>query len=117
MNQANPFIYATDNKRYHTWNYHLREHFGHKVFKVAWMAVLTVRTVMAPSHMAAVPSAVPQALVTLRATGLNPSTSSLRRSANGCIINGKMENIWPISKRSRIRMHPWQSFARNMKVY
>ncbi|MFJ9386784.1 TIGR01212 family radical SAM protein [Peribacillus sp. NPDC101481] len=35
MNQANPFIYATDNKRYHTWNYHLREHFGHKVFKVA----------------------------------------------------------------------------------
>ncbi|MFA1714890.1 TIGR01212 family radical SAM protein [Peribacillus frigoritolerans] len=35
MNQANPFIYATDNKRYHTWNYHLRDHFGHKVFKVA----------------------------------------------------------------------------------
>ncbi|MGE7603380.1 TIGR01212 family radical SAM protein [Peribacillus sp. NPDC097675] len=35
MDQANPFIYATDNKRYHTWNYHLRNHFGHKVFKVA----------------------------------------------------------------------------------
>ncbi|MFL0363453.1 TIGR01212 family radical SAM protein [Pseudobacillus sp. 179-B 2D1 NHS] len=31
----NPFPYASDNKRYHTWNYHLRNHFGHKVFKVA----------------------------------------------------------------------------------
>ncbi|MED4401271.1 TIGR01212 family radical SAM protein [Metabacillus fastidiosus] len=35
MNQVNPFPYASDNKRYHTWNYHLRKHFGHKVFKVA----------------------------------------------------------------------------------
>lgn len=35
MKQANPFQYATDDKRYHTWNYHLRNHFGHKVFKVA----------------------------------------------------------------------------------
>ncbi|KKB37532.1 TIGR01212 family radical SAM protein [Bacillus thermotolerans] len=32
---TNPFPYASDNKRYHTWNYHLRKHFGHKVFKVA----------------------------------------------------------------------------------
>lgn len=31
----NPFPYANDNKRYHTWNYHLRKQFGHKVFKVA----------------------------------------------------------------------------------
>lgn len=29
------FIYADDNKRYHTWNYHLRHKFGCKVFKVA----------------------------------------------------------------------------------
>ncbi|MGD6879829.1 TIGR01212 family radical SAM protein [Bacillus infantis] len=35
MNQANPFSFASDNKRYHTWNYHLRQVFGHKVFKVA----------------------------------------------------------------------------------
>jgi uncharacterized protein len=35
MNQANPFSFASDNKRYHTWNYHLRHVFGHKVFKVA----------------------------------------------------------------------------------
>jgi uncharacterized protein len=28
-------LYASDNKRYHTWNYHLRHIFGHKVFKVA----------------------------------------------------------------------------------
>lgn len=31
----NPFPYALDNKRYHTWNYHLRHKFGHKVFKIA----------------------------------------------------------------------------------
>lgn len=31
----NPFPYAIDLKRYHTWNYHLRQQFGHKVFKVA----------------------------------------------------------------------------------
>ncbi|MFS0864463.1 TIGR01212 family radical SAM protein [Fredinandcohnia sp. 179-A 10B2 NHS] len=35
MTQVNPFLYTTDNKRYHTWNYHLRNTFGHKVFKVA----------------------------------------------------------------------------------
>ncbi|WP_409297114.1 TIGR01212 family radical SAM protein [Peribacillus sp. SCS-26] len=35
MAESNPFRYASDNKRYHTWNYHLRSHFGHKVFKVA----------------------------------------------------------------------------------
>lgn len=31
----NTFEYASDNKRYHTWNYHLREKFGEKVFKVS----------------------------------------------------------------------------------
>ncbi|OAH56327.1 MULTISPECIES: TIGR01212 family radical SAM protein [Bacillaceae] len=35
MIMTNPFPYASDDKRYLTWNYHLREHFGHKVFKVA----------------------------------------------------------------------------------
>ncbi|MEH7387345.1 TIGR01212 family radical SAM protein [Bacillus sp. JJ1521] len=35
MPQVNPFAYTSDNKRYHTWNYHLRNIFGHKVFKVA----------------------------------------------------------------------------------
>ncbi|QNF26570.1 TIGR01212 family radical SAM protein [Metabacillus elymi] len=35
MNQTNPFSFASDDKRYHTWNYHLRNTFGHKVFKVA----------------------------------------------------------------------------------
>ncbi len=29
------FAYSDDNKRYHTWNYHLRHKFGCKVFKVA----------------------------------------------------------------------------------
>ncbi len=32
----NPFPYSDDDKkRYHSWNYHLRQTFGHKVFKVA----------------------------------------------------------------------------------
>lgn len=31
----NKFIYSSDNKRYHTWNYHLHQKFGGKVFKVA----------------------------------------------------------------------------------
>ncbi|WP_075982655.1 TIGR01212 family radical SAM protein [Bacillus massilinigeriensis] len=35
MNQTSPFPYASDDKRYHTWNYHLRNQFGHKVFKIA----------------------------------------------------------------------------------
>ncbi|MGM9986820.1 MAG: TIGR01212 family radical SAM protein [Bacillaceae bacterium] len=35
MTQSNPFPYTLDNKRYHTWNYHLRQEFGHKVFKVS----------------------------------------------------------------------------------
>ncbi|PLR68518.1 TIGR01212 family radical SAM protein [Bacillus sp. UMB0893] len=35
MKRINPFPYAADEKRYHTWNYHLRNEFGHKVFKIA----------------------------------------------------------------------------------
>jgi uncharacterized protein len=35
MNQTHPTPFASDNKRYHTLNYHLRQSFGHKVFKVA----------------------------------------------------------------------------------
>ena len=31
----NKFRYADDNKRYHTWNYHLRHKYGGKVFKVS----------------------------------------------------------------------------------
>lgn len=31
----NKFRYTLDNKRYHTWNYHLQSVFGEKVFKVA----------------------------------------------------------------------------------
>lgn len=31
----NTFRYSNDNKRYHTWNYHLHQKFGCKVFKVA----------------------------------------------------------------------------------
>ncbi|WP_036834215.1 TIGR01212 family radical SAM protein [Pontibacillus litoralis] len=31
----NPFPYAFDQKRYHSWNYHLKNTFGHKVFKIA----------------------------------------------------------------------------------
>lgn len=30
----NPFKYSNDNKRYHTYNYHVREKYGDKVFKV-----------------------------------------------------------------------------------
>ncbi len=31
----NDFKYSDDNKRYHTWNYHLRHKYGSKVFKVS----------------------------------------------------------------------------------
>lgn len=31
----NKFEYSLDNKRYHTWNYHLQKTFGGKIFKVA----------------------------------------------------------------------------------
>ena len=29
------FTYAFEDKRYHTWNYHLKNRFGQKIFKVA----------------------------------------------------------------------------------
>ena len=36
MNQpaSNPFVYSNDNKRYHTWNYYLRNKFGCRVAKI-----------------------------------------------------------------------------------
>lgn len=37
----NNFEYSNDNKRYHTWNYHLNRKFGTKVFKVALNAGFT----------------------------------------------------------------------------
>ena len=37
----NSFEYSLDNKRYHTWNYHLNEKFGEKVFKVSLNAGFT----------------------------------------------------------------------------
>lgn len=37
----NGFIYSDDNKRYHTWNYHLRHKFGTKVMKIALNAGFT----------------------------------------------------------------------------
>ncbi|MDY3929246.1 MAG: TIGR01212 family radical SAM protein [Clostridia bacterium] len=37
----NEFIYSSDNKRYHTWNYHLQQKFGGKVFKVSLNAGFT----------------------------------------------------------------------------
>ncbi len=35
------FLYSDDNKRYHTWNYHLRKKFGCKVMKIALNAGFT----------------------------------------------------------------------------
>lgn len=32
---TNPFEFSDDNKRYHTWNYHLRHKFNKKIFKVS----------------------------------------------------------------------------------
>lgn len=37
----NPFPYSDDNKRYHTWNYHLRHTFGGKVMKISLNAGFT----------------------------------------------------------------------------
>lgn len=34
MKQKNPFPYSFDNKRYHTWNYYLKNKYQQKVFKV-----------------------------------------------------------------------------------
>ena len=35
MKQKNPFPYSFDNKRYHTWNYYLKQKFHQKVYKVS----------------------------------------------------------------------------------
>lgn len=37
----NPFPYSSDNKRYHTWNYHLKQRFGKKVCKIPLNAGFT----------------------------------------------------------------------------
>lgn len=41
IKMENKFKYSLDNKRYHTWNYHLQQKFGGKVFKVALNAGFT----------------------------------------------------------------------------
>ena len=41
MMENNKFKYKIENKRYHTWNYYLRDKFGTKVFKVSINAGFT----------------------------------------------------------------------------
>ena len=48
---GNYFPYAFENKRYHTWNYHLKNKFGQKIFKVALDGGFDCLTVMALLHM------------------------------------------------------------------
>lgn len=69
MMQNNPFPYSNTEKRYHTLNYHLREHFGHKVFKVALDGGFDCPNRTAPWPTAAVHFAVQQAPAILPGTG------------------------------------------------
>lgn len=48
------FPYAFENKRYHTWNYHLKNKFGQKYLKLQLMEDLIVQIEMVPLHMVAV---------------------------------------------------------------
>lgn len=53
------FQYSDDEaKRYHSWNYALRQQFGGKFSRSLLMAALTVQTETERSHTAAVPFAV-----------------------------------------------------------
>ncbi len=67
--QNNPFPYSNTEKRYHTLNYHLRDHFGHKVFKVALDGGFDCQTETAPLPTEAVLFAAPQAQVISPGTG------------------------------------------------
>ena len=42
MMENNKFKYKIENKRYHTWNYYLRQKFGTKVFKMVVSAMVAV---------------------------------------------------------------------------
>lgn len=41
MKRNNPFVYSDDNKRYHTWNYYLKQRYQNKVYKVPLNAGFT----------------------------------------------------------------------------
>lgn len=105
MDQHNPFLYSNSEKRYHTWNYHLREHFGHKVFKVALDGGFDCPnrdgTV---AHGGRTFCGRGEDLVILQGTGRMISLLNLMKSRTGCIQNGKTENTWRISKLTQIHM-------------
>lgn len=48
------FPYAFENKRYHTWNYHLKNKFGQKSLKLQLTEDLIAQIEMAQLHMVAV---------------------------------------------------------------
>ena len=99
MDQHNPFLYSNSEKRYHTWNYHLREHFGHKVFKVALDGGFDCPNRDGTVAHGGCTFFVPLDLVILQETGLMISSLNLTKSKTGCIQNGKTENTWRISRR------------------
>lgn len=108
MSQNNPFPYANDDKRYHTWNYHLRQVFGHKVFKVALDGGFDCPNrdgTVAYGGCTFCSAAGSGDFAGNRADELETQFLKIKEK---CIENGKTANIWLTSRHSQIPMHLWK---------
>ncbi len=102
----NPFPYTNDKKRYHTWNYHLRQTFGEKVFKVSLDAGFDCPNrdgTVAYGGCTFCSAAGSGDFAGRRTDDLVTQFHTIKEK---CIQNGKMGSISPIFKRSQIHMPP-----------
>jgi hypothetical protein len=93
-------------KRFHTWNYEMREQFGGKVFKVMLDAGFTAQTATGQLLRAAVHSAALAAQAILPAADVMTSLRSSITYAIASIRSGPMPSTSATSKLIRIHMRP-----------
>ena len=113
MNQNNPFPYASDHKRYHTWNYHLQQTFGHKVFKIALDGGFDCPNrdgTVAHGGCTFCSAAGSGDFAGNRADDLVKQFNEIKEKMHQ---NGKMANIWPIFKHLQIPMHLLMYYGKN----
>ena len=101
----NKFKYSNDNKRYHTWNYHLQQKFGGKVFKVALNGGFTCPNIDGKRASEGVYIVRQAAAVILPVIRHIIFLRSLRKSRSVCIKSGTRLSIFRIFRHIQIHMH------------
>src|SRR5699024_1648115 len=111
------FRFAFDNKRYHTWNYHLKNKFGEKIFKIALDGGFDCPNRDGTVAHGGCTFCSAAGVVTSLVIELNQFMYNLKKLKIKCMKNGLKVNISPISKLSQILMPQSKCYEKNTKQH